>query len=231
MRQVRRAGGILRRVVATAIAGSLGLSAAAPGSAGAEIAHVVQPGETLWSIATANNLTTRTVAVYNGLSEDAQLIAGETIEVPTVEEGAAALSSVGVTSAAGSSGTSATAGAASPYGLATISTPTGTFQLDPAAAAAFDSMRQAAVAQYGVDIYPAAGSLSTFRTYAQQAYLYDLFLAGQGSPANPPGSSSHEWGTAVDLADPGMRNVVDAIGAAYGWYGIGSEWWHIEYHG
>ena len=46
--------------------------AAAP-AASAEVAHVVAPGETLWSIAAANNLTTRTVAVYNGVSEDHQV--------------------------------------------------------------------------------------------------------------------------------------------------------------
>src|SRR5215207_4641198 len=55
--------------------------------------HRVLPGETLWSISAANNLTTRTVAIYNGLSENAQLLAGTTIHVPTVEEGAAALGS------------------------------------------------------------------------------------------------------------------------------------------
>ena len=38
-----------------------------PRPASAEVAHTVAPGETLWSIAAANNLTTRTVAAYNGL--------------------------------------------------------------------------------------------------------------------------------------------------------------------
>jgi LysM repeat protein len=60
-------------------------------SAVASAPHVVAPGETLWSISAANNLTTRTVAVYNGLPEDAQVIEGTTIQVPTIEEGAAAL--------------------------------------------------------------------------------------------------------------------------------------------
>ena len=55
----------------------LTLAFAAPASA--EVAHTVQPGETLWSIAAANNLTTRTVAAYNGLSEDAQVVLGPTI--------------------------------------------------------------------------------------------------------------------------------------------------------
>jgi LysM repeat protein len=65
------------------------LAAASP--AQAAVGHTVQPGETLWSIAAANNLTTRTVAAYNGLSEDAQVVLGSTINVPTVAEGAGAL--------------------------------------------------------------------------------------------------------------------------------------------
>ncbi|HZB76970.1 MAG TPA: LysM peptidoglycan-binding domain-containing protein [Solirubrobacteraceae bacterium] len=70
------------------------LASAAP--AAAAVPHVVTPGETLWSIAAANNLTTRTVAAYNGLSEDAQVVLGSTIMVPTTVEGYAALHSAGL---------------------------------------------------------------------------------------------------------------------------------------
>lgn len=66
----------------------------------AEVAHTVQPGETLWSIAAASNLTTRTVAAYNGLSEDAQVVLGSTIRIPSLAEGAAALAVAGVPQAA-----------------------------------------------------------------------------------------------------------------------------------
>src|SRR3954470_13897719 len=59
--------------------------------ASAAVPHVVQPGETLWTIASANNLTTRAFAASNGLSEDAAVIAGSTLKVPTVGEAAAAL--------------------------------------------------------------------------------------------------------------------------------------------
>ncbi len=65
------------------------LAAASP--ANAAVPHTVQPGETLWSIAASNNLTTRTVAAFNGLSEDAQVVLGSTVNVPTVAEGAIAL--------------------------------------------------------------------------------------------------------------------------------------------
>jgi LysM repeat protein len=283
MRNAQRTGGNLVRVAPLALLGTILALAAWPQAAPAAVAHVVQPGETLWSIAYANNLTTRSVAAFNGLSEDAMVIAGETIEVPTVDEAEAALASAGAGSgAAAGTGTdhlvqpgeslwsvavangltvqelasfnglaedallisgemiqvpAGGSGAASgttvdpSTGLAYIWSPEGSVPLDPAAAASFEEMRQASLSQFGIDLYP-AGLLSGYRTYEQQAYLYDLYLSGQGEPANPPGSSSHEYGGAVDLADPAMRDVVDQIGATYGWAGtIPSEWWHVEWVG
>jgi LysM repeat protein len=75
---------------------TFGLTFALAAPASAEVAHTVAPGETLWSIAAANNLTTRTVAAYNGLSEDAQVVLGSTIRVPTTAEGYAALQNAGL---------------------------------------------------------------------------------------------------------------------------------------
>lgn len=65
-------------------------AAAAP--AGAAVSRTVQPGETLWSIAAANNLTTNAFAAANGLPETARLVAGQEIRIPTAAEAAAALS-------------------------------------------------------------------------------------------------------------------------------------------
>ena len=65
-------------------------------SAQAAVPHTVQPGETLWSISAANNLTTRTVAAFNGLSEDSQVILGSTIMIPDTVEGYAALQQAGL---------------------------------------------------------------------------------------------------------------------------------------
>ena len=64
---------------------------------------------------------------------------------------------------------------------------------------------------YGIDLYP-AGPYSAYRSYAQQLYLYNLYLSGEGSLAAAPGTSSHEYGYALDLADPSMRTVIDQIG-------------------
>jgi LysM repeat protein len=67
--------------------------------AGAAVPHVVQPGETLWSIAAANNLTTRTVAAFNGLSENSQVVLGSTVLVPSTVEGYASLQKAGLVAA------------------------------------------------------------------------------------------------------------------------------------
>jgi len=74
---------------------------AAP-TASAYVPHTVAPGETLWWIAAQSNLTTRTLAAYNGLPAEGNVILGSTIKIPSEAEGAAALS--GVAAPASSSG-------------------------------------------------------------------------------------------------------------------------------
>jgi soluble lytic murein transglycosylase-like protein len=91
------------------------LITAAP--AGAAVSITVQPGDTLWSIAARNNLTTRTVAAFNGLPENGNVALGSTIRVPTVVEGAAALQGAGVAPAAAPAAAApAAAGAPQPQG-------------------------------------------------------------------------------------------------------------------
>jgi LysM repeat protein len=280
----------LRMTLAIAVVAAAAIAAPAR----AAFSHRVLPGETLWSIAAANNFTTRTIAAFNGLSVDSPVYAGNTIQIPTVAEGAAALASAGVSS--GSSSTSAGSGAShivtpgeslssiaganglSPATLAadnglspdallligeTINVPTssgtttisvgapppqeqpywtspiycpscpsGEAYLASNAAAAWDAMRQGSLRDFGIDLYP-GGPFSAYRSYAQQLYLYNLYLSGQGNLAAPPGTSSHEYGYALDLADPSMRAVVDQIGANYGWAKTEApeEWWHINYVG
>jgi LysM repeat protein len=260
-------------------------------SARASAPHTVLPGETLWSIAATYNFTTRTVAVYNGLAADAPVYAGETIQIPTEAEGAAALASAGVGSDSSSNSSGATAShvvmpgeslwsIASEYGLSVetlaadnglpansllligqtievpassgsgsttgggppppsppywtspIYCPCGEVYLASNAAAAWEAMRQESLRLYGVDLYP-DGTLSGYRSYAQQLYLYNLYLSGRGNLAALPGTSSHEYGYALDLAEPYMRTIVDQIGADFGWAKTEApdEWWHVNYVG
>ena len=66
-----------------------------PTPAAASVPHTVQAGETLWSIAAANNFTTRALAAANGLPEDAQVVLGSTIQIPTEAEAGQALGAAG----------------------------------------------------------------------------------------------------------------------------------------
>ena len=47
-----------------------------------QVPHTVEPGESLWSIAAEDGLTVEELAAANGLSPDAQLVAGSTVLIP-----------------------------------------------------------------------------------------------------------------------------------------------------
>src|SRR5256884_7237075 len=110
MRQFPRKGAWMRfsrSLFACAVVTLIVCATSAP--AVAAVPHTVQPGETLWSIAAANNFTTRTIAAYNGLSEDSGVYAGETVQIPTEAEGGTALASAGLpTSGSSASATTTT---------------------------------------------------------------------------------------------------------------------------
>lgn len=197
------------------------------GDARAAVTHTVVDGETLSGIAAANGLSTETLASWNGISADTMLISGTTLSVPSLAE-----TGVTTTTDPAAATTTTTTTTAPASWLGSIPSPWGDLYLDAGAAAAWNAMRQQALTDYGVDLYP-AGPMSAYRTSTQQGEMYDLFLSGVGAPANPPGMSSHELGLSVDLATYEMRSVVDAIGPAYGWgkYEAPDEWWHVTYGG
>src|SRR5215211_4231475 len=176
---------------------------AAPAPAGAAVAHTVQPGETLWSIAAANNLTTRTVAAFNGLSEDSQVVLGSTIQIPTTVEGYAALQEAGIVPAAGSS--TASSGAPAPDGtgaapsatVATVSSgpaPQGHYKVRPgdtlsALAASSGVSVDAMAAMNGID--PDAPLL-----------VGTLLKLPSGAPPPPGAAQPEPQQTVVPQADP-----------------------------
>jgi len=95
-------------IIARALAGAFTLALLLTMPASAGVPRTVQPGETLWSIAAENNLTTRALATVNGLPETAQVLAGTTIEVPSEAEAAAALRLTAPLDSGGTSTTSQT---------------------------------------------------------------------------------------------------------------------------
>jgi len=188
-------------------------------------------GETLSGIAAANGISTDSLAAYNGISADTLVVIGQTIQVPSATELGTTAATTTTTTTTAAAPTTVPASVPASWTVPVYS-PNGAAYLASNAAAAWESLRQAGLAQYGIDIYP-AGSLSAYRTYEQQSYLYNLYLSGAGAPANPPGTSPHEYGTSVDLASPEMRTVVDSLGPAYGWAKVHGpdEWWHVDYVG
>ncbi len=100
----------------------------------------------------------------------------------------------------------------------------------------FDSMGPylrlvAAAARTNVTIAVNSG----FRTFGSQKRLHDLFLAGMGDLAAPPGGSNHQHGQAFDLNTTGFdgTTVYDWLkrrGPKLGFIRtVGGEHWHWEY--
>lgn len=218
----------VRKTLAVAATAVVSTVLAAPATAA--VSHTIQPGETLSGIAAANGLSTDTLAAWNGVSSDYLLTAGNTLSVPSLAETGVTTTATSTT-ATDPATTTSTSTAPAPW-LGSIPSPWGDLYLDAGAAAAWNAMRQASLSTYGVDLYP-AGPLSAYRTSTQQGEMYELYLSGVGSPANPPGMSSHELGVSVDLATPQMRDIVDQIGWQYGWTKseAPTEWWHVTWTG
>ena len=184
--------------------------------------HTVPPGETLWSIAAANNFTTQTIAAFNGLSVDFPGLHGQDDPDTDRGRGRAALAS-----AATASGppTPSSGNRRSPRnGLAPPAADNGLPRracvrprrssrppARPRPASSSDLAhllpflpvgpglpgvergrrlgRDAPGGRcglYGIDLYP-GGPFSAYRSYAQQLYLYNLYLSGQGSLAAAAG--------------------------------------------
>ena len=208
--------------------------AAALGPATPAFAHTIQPGESFWSIAVANGVSPDQLAAANGRALTSTILPGETLYVPAAAPGTTTYgASYGATATtATASSSSAGTATASSAGMVPVSGPDGTAYLAPSAAQNLQALRQQSLQHLGVDVYP-AGPLSGYRTYAEQAELYRLYLAGEGPLAAPPGYSTHESGRALDLGSMSGRQAVDELGSPYGWEKVEAptEWWHVNYVG
>jgi soluble lytic murein transglycosylase-like protein len=207
-----------RSVLATSLAGvAAGAILAAPAPAAAP--HVVMPGETLWSIAAANNLTTRTVAAFNGLSEDSQVVLGSTVQVPTTVEGYAALQKAGIVAAGPSTAAPAPdgEGAAPSATAATVSSgpaPQGHYKVRPG-----DTLG-ALAASSGVSV----DAMAAMNGVDKEAPLLvgTLLKLPAGAPAPPGASTPEPTQTVVPNASPEPTNArlsagdVQSIAAQYG---------------
>jgi hypothetical protein len=96
-----------------------------------------------------------------------------------------------------------------------------------AAASRFRRMDAAARAA-GLDLRVNSG----YRTYAEQARLYDAYVHGHGNLAAKPGTSTHGLGLSadIDVRDPHTLAWLRAHAATYGFVNdVPSESWHWTY--
>jgi N-acetylmuramoyl-L-alanine amidase len=211
-----------------ALASSLaaGFAAALASPAGAAAPHVVQPGETLWSIAAANNLTTRTVAAYNGLSEDSQVVLGSTVQVPSTVEGYASLQQAGLVPADPAAATTTPAAAA---GTPATSTATA------ATAAPAPSSGPAPQGHYKVRSGDTLGGLARSSGVSVDAMaamngldasapllIGTVLKLPTGAPAPPQATTPEPAQTVVPQADPAPTSArvgaadIQSVAAQYG---------------
>jgi soluble lytic murein transglycosylase-like protein len=90
---------------------------AACATASASVPHTVQPGETLWSIAAANNMATDYLAQANGLSPDSNVVLGSTIQIPAAGEAPAAGTAGSTQTGSSQTGSTASSSAGAPQPL------------------------------------------------------------------------------------------------------------------
>jgi N-acetylmuramoyl-L-alanine amidase len=86
---------------------SVGALLALPAAASAYFVHVVAPGESLSSIAAQDGLSVGQLAAANGLSPNAELTAGSTVQIPPQQPGVSAAPTAGTASTPTVSTTSA----------------------------------------------------------------------------------------------------------------------------
>lgn len=100
------------------------------------------------------------------------------------------------------------------------------------AAKAFNAMNAESEARFSITLQVTSARVA-YRPLKDQNYFWDQYLHHGGALAAKPGSSNHGWGLAIDLGTQRMREIVDEIGARYGWAKRWSdaptEWWHIKY--
>jgi len=226
-------------VTAALVAGACAL----PAQASAAVPHVVQPGETLWSIAAANGLYTGALAAYNGLPPESNVIAGTTVMVPSgaealpkvneaIANGAPQPSGVVIESAAApasTGGTSAESGSSSSSGGSSAPPPPGAYKVQPGdtfsslAARAGVAPEQIAGVN-GLDVNGFLVEGTTIKLPPASAPVQQEQAAGNApTQANPPADADGPAATPgrVTSSDihrvAGEQGVDGSLAAAIGW--------------
>lgn len=117
---------------------------------------------------------------------------------------------------------------------AVVNTIIGSDRLTPAAAWQLGLWQDAYLAKFNKTLNVS----EAYRPLARQTTLWQLYQAGQGNVAAPPGTSNHglaeacDFGYPVDTLGTAERTWMGQTAAAYGWaFDVSSEAWHCHYIG
>jgi N-acetylmuramoyl-L-alanine amidase len=165
---------------------------ALPAAASAYFVHVVAPGESLSSIAAQDGLTVDQLAAANGISPDAQLPAGSTVQIPPQGSGVS-------TASASSSTGSASGGDGDTDATGPSTAPSGSYVVQPG-----DTL-SAIAARAGMSV----NQLAALNGLDPNAYLISgtaISLGGSGSTefVSAGGTSSSAGGQPVGSAAEGQ---------------------------
>lgn len=109
-----------------------------------------------------------------------------------------------------------------------------TWRMSTYCIADFKRLNTAFKAQFGINLPITNGDMTTYRTYDQQVYLWNLYQSGKGNKAARPGTSNHGWGLAADISVGGygsrQYNWLNANAGRFGFNDdVSGESWHWGY--
>ncbi len=215
-----------------------GVMLAAPAAASADFLHVVAPGESLSSVASADGLTVTQLAAANGISPSTDLVAGSTLAIPPQGVSSVAPVSAGVSSSAGSGAGSTTGdgdadsddtGSAGAAAAVPASTTSASYVVQPgdtlSAIAARQGMSVAALAaENGLDpnAYLLAGSVLGFSgaggvASASTATSQPVGAAAEGSAGGPPYPTPETVSASQIGSIAAANGVPSSLADAIGW--------------
>ncbi|MGI8750024.1 MAG: LysM peptidoglycan-binding domain-containing protein [Thermoleophilaceae bacterium] len=180
----------------------------------------MEPGETLWSIAAASNLTTRTLAAANSLSEGSAVVTGSTITVPREGEGTAALAAGGTPSGGTATGATAAPPPAGAYTVQpgdTLSGIAARAGVSSAAVAAMNGLAPGAQVVSGTALKLPTGSVSARSAAATGG------TAGPAAPSAPPSATPGRVGAAQIGQIAAQNGVSSSLAAAIAWQESGFD--------
>lgn len=186
---------------------------AAPAGASAAVAHTVSAGESLWQLAAAQNMTTRAFAAANGLPEDARVVAGSTIQLPSTGEATVALADVAAASSPATAQLSAPAAATGGHSVQPGETMSGL-------AAAYGMTLARFAALNGLDPARPLQAGSVVRSSGAPAASTSAAPAVSAAPSTPAPSTAQAPGqvSAGQVSSiAAAHGVPGSLAAAIGW--------------